>query len=268
MSNINRRNFFSLLGAASTGLALSQTVPAQTATPVAGAATVGARIDNNDDKIKKMIAASREKLRERYFPNVELITHEGKKVRFYDDLIKDKIITLNFMYATCDGICPTITRNLAKVQQMFGEMVGRELFMYSITLKPALDTPEVLYKHAQEMNVKPGWLFLTGKPEDIELIRRKQGFVDPDPELDKDKTNHIGNVRFGNEPMQTWAACPGLGKPELIVESLLWMDSGFKAKYLAQREKIKAAGETPVPDHQHNHGSGSTTKQGGKGGRK
>ncbi len=106
------------------------------------------------------------------------------------------------MYATCDGICPTITKNLAKVQQMFGDMVGRDVFMYSITLKPALDTPEVLYKHAQEMNVKPGWLFLTGKPEDIELIRRKQGFVDPDPELDKDKTNHIGNVRFGNEPMQ------------------------------------------------------------------
>lgn len=260
MSNINRRNFFSLLGAASTGLALNQVAQAQTPqTTTAGARPIS--VDNNDEKIKKMIAASREKIRVRNFPNVELITHEGKKVRFYDDLIKDKIVTINFMYATCDGICPTITRNLAKVQQMFGDMVGRDVFMYSITLKPTLDTVEVLQKHAQEMKVKPGWLFLTGKPEDIELIRRKQGFVDPDPELDKDKTNHIGNVRFGNEPMQTWAACPGLGKPEVIVESVLWMDSALKAKYIAQQQKIKAAESVPVPNH-HNHTGG------GKGGRK
>lgn len=248
MSNINRRNFFSLLGAASTSLALGQTVPAQ------ALSDTGVHVDNNDEKIRKMIAASRERLRERYFPNVELITHEGKKVRFYDDLIKDKIITLNFMYATCDGICPTITRNLAKVQQMFGDMVGRDLFMYSITLKPTLDTPEVLNAHARMMNVKPGWLFLTGKPEDIELIRRKQGFVDPDPDIDKDKTQHMGNVRFGNEPMQTWAACPGLGKPEVVVESVLWLDKELKAKYLARQEKTKAAGVV--------------TQGGGKGGRK
>jgi protein SCO1/2 len=257
MSSINRRNFFSFLGAASTGLALSQVTPGQTArTPV----VPGARIDNNDERIKKMIAASREKLRERHFPNVELTTHEGKKVRFYDDLIKDKIVTINFMYATCDGICPGITKNLARVQQLFGDMVGRDIFMYSITLKPTLDTVEVLNAHAKMMNVKPGWLLLTGKPEDIELIRRKQGFVDPDPEIDKDKNQHIGNVRFGNEPMQTWAACPGLAKPEVVVESLLWLDKGLKAKYLAQKEKIKAAGEPVQKQHAHNGG--------GKGGEK
>ncbi len=262
MSNINRRNFFSLLGAASTGLALGQSVPAQTQ---AGSGT----LISNEEKIKKMITDSRERLRERYFPNVELTTHEGKKVRFYDDLIKDKIVTINFMYATCDGICPIITKNLAKVQQMFGDMVGRDIFMYSITLKPTLDTVEVLQEHARSMNAKPGWLFLTGKPEDIELIRRRQGFVDPDPEVDKDKSQHTGNVRFGNEPMQYWGACPGLGKPEAIIESLFWMDAGLKAKYMAQQEKIKAAGERPVPEHQHDHKSvGGAAQDGKKGGRK
>jgi hypothetical protein len=37
------------------------------------------------------------------FPNVPLQTHEGKTVRFYDDLIKGKIVGINFMYATCTG---------------------------------------------------------------------------------------------------------------------------------------------------------------------
>ena len=268
MSNgINRRNFFSLLGAASAGLALNQVAPAQTATAVTAARPIG--VDSNDEKVKKMIAASREKLRQRNFPNVELITHEGKKVRFYDDLIKDKIVTLNFMYATCDGVCPGITKNLSRVQQLLGDMVGRDIFMYSITLKPTVDTVEVLKEHAKMMNVKPGWLLLTGKPEDIELLRRAQGFVDPDPELDKDKSQHIGNVRFGNEPMQTWGACPGLAKPEVVVESLFWLDKGLKAKYLAQQEKMKTMDPAKPMDHQHDHKQMPESKTTGvrKGGR-
>ena len=36
-----------------------------------------------------------------HFPNVVLKTHEGRNVRFYDDLLQDKIVMINFMYATC-----------------------------------------------------------------------------------------------------------------------------------------------------------------------
>ena len=57
-------------------------------------------------------STSRRKTQERHFPNVELTTHEGKKVHFYDDLIKDKIVVINFMYAKCEGICMPITMNL------------------------------------------------------------------------------------------------------------------------------------------------------------
>jgi protein SCO1/2 len=35
------------------------------------------------------------------FPNVWLTTHDGQKVRFYDDLLKDKIVAINFFYSTC-----------------------------------------------------------------------------------------------------------------------------------------------------------------------
>ena len=40
----------------------------------------------------------RERFRQLHFPNVTLTTHEGKAVRFYDDLLKDKVVTINFMY--------------------------------------------------------------------------------------------------------------------------------------------------------------------------
>lgn len=163
----------------------------------------------------------REDIRKRYFPDVLLTTHEGKQVRFYDDLIKDKIVTINFMYAGCEVTCPLTTANLVRIQKILGDRVGRDLFMYSITLDPKHDVPQVLKKYANTHGVGPGWTFLTGKPGDIELLRRKLGFTDPNPVRDADKENHIGNIRYGNEPLMLWAAMPGTGSAEFLAESIL-----------------------------------------------
>ena len=168
--------------------------------------------------------SSREKIRARYFPNVVLTTHEGKKVRFYDDLIKDKIVMINLMYAECDGVCTGITANLARVQKTLGARVGRDIFMYSITLKPEQDSPKALKEYAKMHGVKPGWSFLTGDPKDIELLRRKLGFTNPDPKLDADSSQHVGMVRYGNEPLQRWAASPGMADASWIAQSVLFVD--------------------------------------------
>jgi protein SCO1/2 len=159
-----------------------------------------------------------------YFPNVLLRTHEGKEVRFYDDVIRKPIVAINMMYADCTGICPRMTANLVKVQRALGPRVGRDIFMYSITLRPAQDTPEVLHTYVRHHGVKPGWQFLTGRPSDIEVLRRRLGFYDPDPRLDRDMNNHTGVVRVGNEAIDSWVTCPALGTTEQIVESILWMD--------------------------------------------
>jgi protein SCO1 len=161
-----------------------------------------------------------------YFPNFELTNHEGKTVRFYDDLIHgNKIVLFNFMYAQCEGICPGMTANLVRVQKLLGARVGRDIFMHSITLKPEQDKPADLKMYVEMHGVKPGWQFLTGKREDIEVLRRKLGFTDPNPTFDKDISQHIGLVRFGNEAIDRWAACPALGNPEQIVKSILWMQA-------------------------------------------
>jgi protein SCO1/2 len=169
-------------------------------------------------------ADAREKVRQRYFPDIELRTQDNKKVRFYEDLIKNKIVTINFFYAKCEGVCPGITANLVRVQRLLGERVGRQIFMYSISLKPDEDSPAVLKEYAESYKVRPGWKFLTGDPGDIELLRKSLGFTNPEPKLDKDKSQHIGNIRYGNEPLMLWAACPGLAHAEWIAESIGWVD--------------------------------------------
>lgn len=166
----------------------------------------------------------RESIRKRYFPNVPLQTHDGRTVRFYDDLVKDKMVVFNFMYAHCNGVCPGVMWNLSRVRTLLGDRVGRDIFFYSFTLKPEEDTPEALAKYARQRDIKPGWSLLTGKPGDVELLRHTLGFYDTNPERDRDKSNHSGNLRYGNEPLMRWAACPGMSDPEWIVESILWLD--------------------------------------------
>jgi protein SCO1/2 len=158
-----------------------------------------------------------------YFPNFTLRTHEDKTVRFYDDLIHGKTVVINVMYADCKGICPGMTANLVKVQKLLGERVGRDLFFYSLTLQPLRDTPRVLKQYAEMHGIRPGWLLLTGKPAELKLLRRKLGFFDPDPKIDRDKSRHLGLIRYGNEALDRWAACPALSTPEQIVRSLEWL---------------------------------------------
>jgi protein SCO1/2 len=115
--------------------------------------------------------------------------------------------------------------NLVSVQRLLGASVGRDVFMYSFTLDPRHDTPAILADYARMHSVGPGWLFLGGKPAVLEDLRKRLGFVDPDPKIDQDRENHIGNVRYGNEARQLWGACPGMSRPEYIVESLSWVQA-------------------------------------------
>ena len=156
-----------------------------------------------------------------YLPNVVLTTQENEKVRFYDDLVKGRVVLIYFMFTSCNGICPRTTSNVAKVAAALGDRVGRDLFVYAITLDPARDTPKVLKKYAQGVGAKPGWTFLTGRRKDLELLRRKLGLYDPDPKIDADKSQHAGLLVYGNDSTGRWSAIPGLSRPERIVEAVL-----------------------------------------------
>ena len=190
--------------------------------------------------------SSRERIRQRYFPNLVLTAHDGRKLKFYDDLVKDKIVIFNMFYAQCEGICSPITRNLVRLQKLLGDRVGKDIFMYSFTLKPKEDTVSAMKHYAQMHKVKPGWLFLTGSVEDMETLRRKLGYVDPDPEVDKDKSNHIGVVKYGNEPLQRWGGCPGRLPPEGIAEAISWIDwpkDSVKTKEISSHKHANGGGK-------------------------
>lgn len=137
-----------------------------------------------------------------YFPNVTLTTHEGKSVRFFDDLVKDKVVAINFIYTKCPDSCPLETAKLVTLQKILGDRVGKDVFMYSITIDPANDTPEVLKRHAEQYKVGPGWLFLTGKEEDITLLRKKLGLYQV--AIEEDTLDHSLGFIIGNQRTGRW----------------------------------------------------------------
>ena len=158
------------------------------------------------------------------FPNIPLVDQNGKTVMFYDDMVKDKTILLNFFLIGCqDGRCPIATANLRKVQDLLGDRMGKDVFFISVSLQPELDSPKILKKYADSFEVKPGWSFLTGKPQDIETLRRSLGYVDPDPERDRDLTNHIGMARYGNDKFNRWGAVSLRSSPTNIASTFQWL---------------------------------------------
>ncbi len=138
-----------------------------------------------------------------YFPNVPLTTHEGETVRFFDDLIKDKVVMINFIYTSCPDSCPLETARMLEVQGILGNRVGRDVYMYSISIDPDTDTPEVLARYAANYQVGPGWTFLTGREEDITLLRTKLGLY-IDEIQSEDSNDHNLSLIIGNQATGRW----------------------------------------------------------------
>jgi protein SCO1 len=160
-----------------------------------------------------------------FLPNVPLVTHNGEHVNFYDDMVQGKTILLNFFLVTCkEGRCPVAMANIRKVQELLGDRVGKDVFFLSITLQPDFDSPKVLKEYAEGLDAQPGWTFLTGKAADIETLRRGLGFVDIDPERDRDLTNHIGMARYGNDRLDRWGSVSLRSSSANIASTFKWLN--------------------------------------------
>lgn len=152
-----------------------------------------------------------------WFPNVVLTTQDGKKVRFYDDIIKGKVVSLNFIYTNCGDVCPLDTAQLRQVRDILGDRVGKDIFFYSISIDPSHDTPARLKRYMRQFDIGPGWTFLTGKKKDIDLIQRKLGIRIVEP---KDIKEHDTRFMVGNEGTGEWIKRSPFDDPMILANLL------------------------------------------------
>ncbi len=140
--------------------------------------------------------------------NILVRTQLGNAVHFYDDLVKDRTVIINLMYTGCGETCPANSAELAKLNDTLGSRMGRDILMISLSIDPIADTPSRLKQYWESFGAKPGWLFLTGSPADIDQLRHELGAYDVDPEIDADPTQHAGFVTVGNDRTDRWTSLP------------------------------------------------------------
>lgn len=174
-----------------------------------------------------------------YFPNVTLTTQDGKQVKFYDDLLKGKIVAIDLIYTQCKDSCPLETARLRQVQRMLGDRVGKDIFFYSISIDPKHDTPQVLHDYAEMYNAGPGWYFLTGKEEDITEISKKLGLYSADWGRD----GHTPSLMVGNVATGQWMRQAATDNPRFLATMIgeFIGDDGTTTAHAAERKDYSQA---------------------------
>ncbi|HEX5602063.1 MAG TPA: SCO family protein [Pyrinomonadaceae bacterium] len=149
---------------------------------------------------------------QKYFTDVELINQDGKKVHFYSDVLKGKTVIVNAFFTSCTSVCPPMNRNMEKIQEALGDRVGRDVFLVSMTVDPETDTPARMKEYAKKFHAGPGWLFLTGKKENLDWALYKLG------QYVESKDDHQTVLIIGNEPTGLWKKAFGMANVAELVQ--------------------------------------------------
>jgi protein SCO1/2 len=144
-------------------------------------------------------------------PDVAVQDHNGKSLNFYTDLVKGKVVAVNFVFTTCTAICPSLTATFRRVQQQLAEQkVPAQLI--SISVDPTTDTPERLQEFAAKFKAEPGWTFVTGNASNIDSILKEFGVAVAN------KNDHTPMILIGNDEAGYWTRAYGLSSPTSLVK--------------------------------------------------
>lgn len=157
-----------------------------------------------------------------FFPNLPVVDQDGRQLKFYDDLIKDKVVVIMFIYTSCTDICPLTTARMTQIEDKLGPAVGRDIFIISMTVDPEVDTPEKLKAYSKAFGTGPGWTFVTGKPEDIRAINYRLG------ERSKVLSEHRNEIVLGNDLTGEWQRDNVMGDLDRVTLSIREMDPKFR----------------------------------------
>ena len=182
---------------------------------------------------------------EGYIPNVPVVDQTGRELKFYDDVIKDKIVVVSFIYTVCKDVCPLVTARLALLQEKLGSLVGSEIHFVSISIDPERDTPQRMKDYADAFRVAPGWTFLTGKVEHIDQIRHKLG------ERSRFLNEHRNEILLGNARTGEWARDSAFADLVVLAANVrsmdpLWLNS---PRSIEASAVMAATATTSQPGH-------------------
>ena len=163
-------------------------------------------------------------------PDVSVIDQNGRPRHFYTDLVKQKVVAINFVYTTCSMICPPLGAMFGKLQKSLGEHFGKDAFLISISVDPATDTPDRLRSWAAQFGAQPGWTLVTGHKMELDRLLKALGSETASPE------SHSPMVLIINDKRAAWKRVYGLGSSATLSRSVEQM-LALSAVSAAERTK-------------------------------
>lgn len=147
----------------------------------------------------------------KYFTDLEVVTQDGRRLRFYSDILKGHVVVISFVHTQCKNACPMVTRKLTLVRDLLEGQQGQPIQFVSISLNPAQDTPEALKTFAKQHEADhEGWVFVTGPVDHVNQIVRKLGQYSDDLE------DHSTMILAGNVDRAHWTKIAPNAMPDGI----------------------------------------------------
>jgi protein SCO1/2 len=159
------------------------------------------------------VTPATESLSSMKIPDAQVLDQSGKQLNFYSDLVKDKVVAINFVFTTCTAICPSLTATFRRVQQEAAAR-GLEVQLISVSVDPTTDTPERLKDFATKFKAEPGWTFVTGEKSRIDSVLQALGAAV------SNRNDHTPMMLIGNDASNYWTRAYGLTSPVKIVDIL------------------------------------------------
>lgn len=147
------------------------------------------------------------------YPEV-LQTQHGKQMSLTEDIGKDSILVMNFIYTTCTTVCPVTSAVFQQLQDKLTEREGNKVKLVSVSVDPVRDTPQRLKNYSQRFNAGEDWLWLTGDKRKVDRVLEGLGAYTPD------FRDHPAMVLVGDPSSERWVRFFGFPSPERLLASI------------------------------------------------
>jgi len=147
-------------------------------------------------------------------PDLDVRDQDGRKLHFYSDLIKDKVVVLSFLYTSCTYSCTMQGQTFSKLQSLLGDRLGKSVFLISVTTDPAKDDPPQLKSWAKRYDVQSGWTLVTCNPAEMNRL------LLPFTGEPAGSGMHLPSTFIGNDKTGVWTSASGVFDPQVLLNAV------------------------------------------------
>lgn len=151
--------------------------------------------------------------------DLELLNQDAQRLRFKSDVIGDRLVIISFTYSTCT-LRPVIDSITSGIQNGLGDRLGNGVSLISMSIDPVTDIPPRLKEYRKSVNARPGWIFLTGKKQDVDRVL--VGLDSYAPNI----YNHPLSLLVGDARRGVWKRLFGFPSAEAVLKVVKEMEEG------------------------------------------